>query len=483
VPTEREGKLRRPITVPVERLGAIVGQWPGAALLESGEGFGPPGRWSIFAARPRLVYEATSHSWRIKREDRPAETGKGDPLGRLALLLAELGLAQPGDTPDPNPDAPPFRGGLIGYFGYDLAPRLERLPRKASRESRMPDIRFALHDAAIVADHDSGLVEFQAYDVLGEGEAALERRWEEWHAALARTEPRTGLTWLRPPRSNFLRAEFLQAARKALEYIRAGDVFQVNLSQRFESRDVGSPICRPDPLTLYLRLKTRSPAPYSAYLRWKDLAIVSSSPELFFATSGRRIVTRPIKGTRPRGADDDEDALLRADLISSAKDRAELTMIVDLERNDLGRVCEYGSVRVVDPMSVESFAQVHHLVATVDGRLRPDVGPIDVIRAVFPGGSITGAPKIRAMEIIDELEPNRRGVYTGAIGFFSRGGTSRFNIAIRTLLVEGDRVHYHVGGGIVADSDPEAEYLETLHKGRGLREVLEWHGTWPGGNS
>jgi para-aminobenzoate synthetase component I len=481
VSTERARKLRRPIAIPVERLGSIVGQWPGAALLESGEGFGPPGRWSIFAARPRLVYEATSHAWRIKREQGPTETGKGDPLGRLASLLAELGLAQPGDPTDPDPDAPPFLGGLIGYFVYDLAPRRKRLPRKAARESRMPDIRFALHDAAIVADHDSGLVEFQAYDILGEGEEALRRRWLDWKTALARTEPKAGLAWLRPPRSNFTKEEFLQATRKALEYIRAGDIFQVNLSQRFESRDVGSPICRPDPLTLYLRLKSRSPAPYSAFLRWKDLAIASSSPELFIATAGRRIVTRPIKGTRPRGVNDVEDALLHAELLASAKDRAELTMIVDLERNDLGRVCEYGSVRVVDPMSVESFAQVHHLVATIDGRLRADVGPIDVIRAVFPGGSITGAPKIRAMEIIDELEPNRRGVYTGAIGYFSRGGLSRFNIAIRTLLVEGDRVHYHVGGGIVADSDPEAEYHETLHKGRGLRQVLEWHGEWPAG--
>ena len=185
------------------------------------------------------------------------------------------------------------------------------------------------------------------------------------------------------------------------------------------------------------------------------------------------MVTRPIKGTRPRGSDAEEDRRLAAELAASPKDRAELTMIVDLERNDLGRVCRYGTVRVIDPLAVESFAQVHHLVATVEGRLRAGLGPVDVIRAVFPGGSITGAPKIRAMEIIDELEPTRRSLYTGAIGYLSRGGTSGFNIAIRTMTVEGDRVSYQVGGGIVADSDPQAEYEETLHKGRGLRAVLE----------
>jgi anthranilate/para-aminobenzoate synthase component I len=183
-------------------------------------------------------------------------------------------------------------------------------------------------------------------------------------------------------------------------------------------------------------------------------------------------VTRPIKGTRPRGSSPDDDNRLAAELLDSPKDRAELTMIVDLERNDLGRVCEYGSVVVREPLTIESFAQVNHLVATVEGQLRAGVGPVDVIRAVFPGGSITGAPKIRAMEIIDELEPNRRSLYTGAIGYLSRGGTSDFNIAIRTMLVEGSRVSFQVGGGIVADSDPEAEYEETLAKGRGMLAAL-----------
>jgi para-aminobenzoate synthetase component 1 len=298
----------------------------------------------------------------------------------------------------------------------------------------------------------------------------------EWDHGLRDTPSHHGLAWLQPARSNFTREEYLAAVRKALDYIAAGDIFQVNLSQRFTTGGIAGPVTPPDPLTLYERLKSRSPAPYSAFLKWKDMAILSSSPELFYATRGRRIVTRPIKGTRPRGASPDDDARLARELAASPKDRAELTMIVDLERNDLGRVCEYGSVRVIEPGAVETFAQVHHLVATVEGRLREGEGPIDVVRAVFPGGSITGAPKIRAMQIIDELEPTRRGVYTGAIGYFGRGGASALNIAIRTLLVESERVHYQVGGGIVADSDPEAEYNETLHKGLGIRLALEGPG-------
>ena len=267
--------------------------------------------------------------------------------------------------------------------------------------------------------------------------------------------------------SSFDRETYLAGVHRVLDYIAAGDVFQVNLSQQFTARG------RPDPLDLYLRLKAESPAPFAAFLHWDDMAVVSASPEWFYQTRGDLVVTRPIKGTRPRGREPDEDARLANELRSSPKDRAELTMIVDLERNDLGRVCEYGTVVVQGPMKVESFAQVHHLVATVEGRIRPGAGPIDVVRAVFPGGSITGAPKIRAMEIIDELEPNRRGLYTGAIGYFSRGGASAFNIAIRTILVEGDRASFQVGGGIVADSEPEAEFEETLVKGRGMRAVLD----------
>jgi para-aminobenzoate synthetase component 1 len=360
---------------------------------------------------------------------------------------------------------------MIGFFGYDLAPRLERLPRKAAGDSRLPDIRMALYDTAVTVDHQTGAVELRAHDLLGEGALACKRRLRSWWRRLRSMAPDPiRSSQLGPLASNFTRLAYLESVTRALEYIAAGDIFQVNLSQRFTANG------RPVPLNLYLRLKTVSPAPFSAFLQWDDLAVVSASPEWFYQTRGDHLITRPIKGTRPRGEDPSDDARLREELRGSVKDRAELTMIVDLERNDLGRICRYGSIRVDDPLTIESFAQVHHLVATVSGSLRRQAGPVDVVRALFPGGSITGAPKIRAMEIIDELEPTRRSLYTGAIGYFSRGGASGFNIAIRTMLVEGDRISYQVGGGIVADSDPESEYHETLHKGRGLRAVVEGKG-------
>jgi para-aminobenzoate synthetase component 1 len=396
--------------------------------------------------------------------------GEGDVLAKLGWLARRLGLADTAVAPDP--DLPPFQGGLIGYIGYDLAPQLERLPRRLVRESRMPDIRMAFYNTAVTIDHRSGIVQLWAWVVPGSDRRGAERRFRSWKERIERDVSSPRPAPIRPPRSvqpvsSFDRAAYLATVRRVLDYIEAGDVFQVNLSQRFTA------LGPYDPLDLYLRLKRRSPAPFAALLRWGDLAIVSASPESFYQTRGDRIVTRPIKGTRPRGTSRSEDERLARELLDSPKDRAELTMIVDLERNDLGRICQYGSVVVRDALSIESFAQVHHLVATVEGRLRPDLGPDDIVRAVFPGGSITGAPKIRAMEIIDELEPTRRGVYTGAIGYLSRGGSSGFNIAIRTILVEGDRASYQVGGGIVSDSDPESEFEETLAKGRGLSEVLQ----------
>lgn len=457
-----------------DRVIAAVAGWPDPAILESGPGFHDAGRWSILAARPRLVFEAVDERWSIRTDRGDVRRGDHDPLAELDRLVRQFGLASPADHPDA--DSPPFAGGLIGFLGYDLAPLIERLPRRHARDSRMPDIRMALYDTAYIHDARTGQGAVHAWDLTGEGNAAAERRRGQWNRTLDRlhadecsaTVPNCVIS---PPSSALDRAAYESKVRRVLEYLAAGDVFQVNLSQRFTAR--GSF----DPVNVYLDLRDESPAPFAAFLRWDDLAVVSSSPEWFYQTRGDRIVTRPIKGTRRRGGSADEDERLVRELTASAKDRAELTMIVDLERNDLGRVCRYGTVVVDQAFAVESFAQVHHLVATIEGRLRRDVGAIDVIRAMFPGGSITGAPKIRAMEIIDELEPNRRGLYTGAIGYLSRGGASGFNIAIRTILVEGDRASYQVGGGIVADSDPLAEYEETLAKGRALREVLEGQGS------
>jgi para-aminobenzoate synthetase component 1 len=267
---------------------------------------------------------------------------------------------------------------------------------------------------------------------------------------------------------NFTYESYTAAIRRAKEYIAAGDIYQVNLSQRFYA-----PL-QSDGFTLYNRLRTTNPAPFAAYLRHLDVVeVLSSSPERFLRLEADGLVeTRPIKGTIARGATPEEDRRLAEQLQASIKDRAELLMIVDLERNDLGKVCEFGTVRVPELFALESYETVHHLVATVHGRLRAGMGPVDLLRATFPGGSITGAPKIRSMEIIDELEPTTRAVYCGSIGYISAHGRMDLNIAIRTFIVRGGEVFYQVGGGIVADSDPHAEYVETLHKGRGLAAAL-----------
>jgi para-aminobenzoate synthetase component 1 len=457
-----------------DELAARVGRLDTPALLESGPGFGAAGRWSFLAARPVCAVVAPGalghevHGPAAALPPLPWEYRPVIRLDTLAPILDSLGMGAGGVAP--GPDDPPFRGGWIGYHGYDLAPQIERLPRRAPPDTRTPDLWFALYDTVVTRDHHRGTVTLSAYDILKQGRPALQRRLDAWLAALHAPMAPIPVSRLRvPPMAGMSRDRYLRAVERAIGYIGAGDVFQVNLSQRFTT---GGDL---DPLDLYLRLRAISPAPFAAYIRHGRHAVASASPEWLYQTRGDQIVTRPIKGTRPRGRDPEEDARQAASLLSSPKDRAELTMIVDLERNDLGRVCEYGSVRVPEALALETYAQVHHLVATVEGRLRPDRGPIDVVRALFPGGSITGAPKIRAMQIIDELEPSRRGLYTGAIGYYSFGA-SAFNIAIRTLLVEGSRVSYQVGGGIVADSDPEAEYEETLHKGAGLKAVLEGAG-------
>jgi para-aminobenzoate synthetase component I len=465
VPPARPRVLRRPIDIPPGVLAERIGSWSCPALLEGGPGLGEAGRWSILAARPRRTIEsATGEGFRWQGGSLDVEA-EGDALEGLATIARHYGLAEPGDSPEPG--SPPFLGGLIGHLGYDLAPRLERLPRRAPVDSRIPALRFGLYDTFVLVDHRLGSSELWAVDLLDDGPDKLRERWDLWRADLDEPPRLRAAPTLSPPSAERPRRDHIEAVRRALDYIGAGDIYQANLSQRFVARG------RVDPLDLHLKLKRISPAPFAAFLAWDDLAIVGASPELFYRAEGDRIVTRPIKGTRPRSSDPSEDARLLAELLASAKDRAELTMIVDLERNDLGRVCQFGTVRVTDPFAVESFEQVHHLVATIEGRLRPGVRPVAVLRAVFPGGSITGAPKIRAMEIIDELEPNRRSAYTGAVGYLSLGGLAAFNIAIRTMLVEGNRVTYQVGGGIVADSDPEAEYRETLDKGRGMARAIE----------
>lgn len=268
--------------------------------------------------------------------------------------------------------------------------------------------------------------------------------------------------------ANFTKEEYISAVKKVKGYIASGDVYQVNLSQRFTTN------LELPPFELYRCLRKINPSPFAAYLNFGKVTVISSSPERFlhFSSNNRVVHTRPIKGTRPRGKTPAEDSALAKELLSSEKDRAELIMIVDLERNDLSRVCEFGSVFVPELIKVEKHPTVYHLVSTITGRLPVDKSRIDILKASFPGGSITGAPKIRAMEIIDELEPTKRGIYTGSIGYFSFTGNMDLNIVIRTFIVKDNMAYFQVGGGIVSDSDPEGEYYETLDKGKALMEAL-----------
>ena len=288
------------LDVPADRLAPVVGSWPEPAILESGRGFGDAGRWSVFAAHPRLVFEANGSRWSITTDARSVEAGEGDPLATLAGLVQRFDLADPGQEPDP--DRCPFQGGLIGFIGYDLAPRLERLPRRSPRDSRLPDIRMALYDTAFVHDAKTGGVSVRGWDLVGEGSMAVSRRCRRWRKAIehAVREPRPIVPGDRGfrPAGQLLRPRLVSWTPSVgcWSTSRPGDVFQVNLSQRFSARG------NLDPLDLYLRLRDRSPAPFSAFLRWGDLAVISASPEWFYQTRGDRIVTRPIKGTRPRGA-------------------------------------------------------------------------------------------------------------------------------------------------------------------------------------
>jgi para-aminobenzoate synthetase component 1 len=384
---------------------------------------------------------------------------------------------------------PPFQGGAAGLFGYDLCHHLERLPRAKFDEFETPDLALGFYDWVVAFDQASrrtwivstGLPEIEpkrrrqrAIRRLKQVKRFLKEKTATGHApyepdrenALAPTAPLHELPGFPNVFSNFNRDGYLAAARKAIEYVHAGDCFQVNLSQRLLHRATIAP------LDLYGRLRERNPAPFAAYFDLGDFVILSASPERFLRVDDGRVETRPIKGTRPRGRTLEEDTRFREELIHSAKDRAENVMIIDLLRNDLGRVCCYGSVQVPAVCRLESYRTVHHLVSEVTGRLRAGLGPIDLLRAAFPGGSVTGAPKVRAMEIIAELEPTARGPYCGCLGYIGFDGSVDTNILIRTFTVGRGWMQFPVGGGIVADSSPEAEYQETLHKAEGLLSAL-----------
>jgi para-aminobenzoate synthetase component 1 len=377
-------------------------------------------------------------------------------------------------------DAPEFAAGAVGFMGYELGRLVERLPARVLDELHLPHMHLGLYDRALAYDHEREVWHASAVDFLN-GDVSRKMDYlaeliDEGCAEARDGGPRGAVPGAAETlRSNFTAEEYEAAVGRVIEYIRAGDIFQANFTQRFCAEWAAGGV------DLYERLRAVNPAPFAAYYDFRGAGsdspaggeIVSASPELFLHVAGRRVETRPIKGTRPRGRGAAEDRALAEELLASPKDRAELTMIVDLERNDLGRVCDYGTVRVAEHLELESYPTVHHLVSTVLGRLHPRRDIVDLLKATFPGGSITGAPKVRAMEIIDELERSARGVYTGAVGYVGFDGACELNLPIRTFTLTGDRAYFGVGGGVVADSSPAGEYQESLDKARGLIAALE----------
>ncbi len=435
----------------------VLADEPWAVFLDSALPGASAGRWDILVARPYATLVARGGLTEFRQGDR-VEYGADDPFERLRHHLAAA----------PHPLPLPFVGGAVGYFAYDLARRLERLPELAEDAEGMPEMAVGFYDWAVLVDHarrESWLVSAGRHPIP-------DAQWNELHARLSGpTEPRRRQPFVvrGPVASNLSQAAYRERFERIQAYIRAGDCYQVNLAQRFACTVLG------DPWLAYRALRRRSPAPFSAYLSLPWAKVLSSSPERFLQVRGGLVVTQPIKGTRRRDPDPVRDVTLARELAVSPKDRAENLMIVDLLRNDLGKVCVPGSVRVPRLFEVEHYATVHHLVSTVTGQLALGQDAVTLLRAAFPGGSITGAPKLRAMQIIEALEPHRRGVYCGAIGYLGYNGDMDTNIAIRTLVWSNDSLRFWAGGGIVADSDAAAEYQECLDKAAAVIELLEAH--------
>jgi para-aminobenzoate synthetase component I len=463
----------RPLSIDggMAALFAASAEKPYSFFLESSLPAGGLGRYSFLGFAPFVVFRVEDDVATIRREDGLVETCAGDPLEALRTLHRKYALTT---LAGGRGSEVPFAGGAVGFFSYEFGLRFEGVKRTSADDLAVPEAVWALYDGVIVCDQASGEI-FAATSLAAheDAERVLERIEREVNALLQ--EKRTGIRAQQSGdpangaveiAANFTRAGYERAVDRVKDYIGSGDVYQINLSQRF-----AAPL-RCAPAELYRRLRAESPAPYGCFLNFGDVQIAGVSPERFLRVDGNRVSTRPIKGTRPRGRDADEDARLKSELVRSEKDRAELLMIVDLERNDLGRVCVPGSVRVHDLYVIEAHPTVWHQVAEVSGTLAAGRDVFDCIRAAFPGGSITGAPKIRAMQIIDELEPHRRHVYTGAIGYLGFDGRAELNIAIRTFTCVGGHAYFHAGGGVVWDSDPASEYEETLTKAKALRAAL-----------
>jgi anthranilate synthase component I len=462
---------------------AKLGRAPRSFLLESVVGGEKWAAYSFLGVGARAVVRARGGRYEVVRID--VEHGGGetreagacdDPTAVLERVLAAYRPVAP-------PGLPRFFGGAVGWVGYDVVRAFERLPALKPDELGLPDVEFVVTDTLVIFDNLRQTVKVVACALVDDAAAHDAARADAAYASACARIDAVAATLARPspplrvldpdppdaapPRSNTTREAFHAAVRRAQEYILAGDCFQVVLSQRFAAARGAR-----DPFDVYRALRVVNPSPYMFHLEFESARVTGASPEVLVRLEDGRVMLRPIAGTRRRGAGADEDARLEAELRADPKERAEHVMLIDLGRNDVGRVARVGTVRVDEQMTVERYSHVMHLVSHVSGELAPGRAAFDVLRACFPAGTLSGAPKIRAMEIIEELEPSRRGIYGGAVGYVSFSGNMDFAIAIRTLVTAGDRVTVQAGAGIVADSDPDAEYEETVSKARAVFRAL-----------
>ena len=429
-----------------------VKHMPFSLLLDSADPKHPHGRYSFVMCHPVETIESKGNEITVTNWEQRL-TFEGDPC---SVLQSRIHDWMPNTSKIPN--MPPFQGGAAGLFGYDLGRTLETLPQQAQQASNVPDMAVGIYDQVLAYDH---ILKKTFLFTHAENQREANKKSDFMMDIITQEYQQPAyqaqeLGWT----ANFDEDGYKAQVQKIIDYIHAGDIFQANMSQRFDAKlPEGF-----DPFIHYLHMREVNPAPFATYMNIGDIKISSASPERFITVRDEQVETRPIKGTRPHVEDFTKDRAYKKDLQQSEKDRAENTMIVDLLRNDLSKVCDAHSIDVTELCALETFASVHHLVSTIKGKLRNDQTPVDLLRACFPGGSITGAPKIRAMEIIEELEPTRRGPYCGSMGYIGFDGSMDTNILIRTLTYENGGVSLQVGGGIVADSDPKAEYEETLDK-------------------
>lgn len=432
---------------------APLAQQPWAMLLHSGFAEHPHNRFDILVSAPCATLTTRGSLTEIHCGEAHWQSSE-DPFSLLQQQLDQLNLHPAMDT------CLPFQGGALGLFGYDLGRRVEKLPQLSQADITLPDMAIGIYNWALIADHHRQTLTLLSYD-------DVEQRWQ-WLKG-QQPETRRAFTLTRSWQANMTRQQYGEKFQRIQRYLRSGDCYQINLAQRFSAEYQG------DEWQAFQQLSASNRAPFSAFLRLPHNTVMSVSPERFLWLEDHHIQTRPIKGTLPRLADPEQDAQQAQRLANSAKDRAENLMIVDLLRNDIGRVAEPGSVKVPELFVVEPFPAVHHLVSTITATLPEHTPATELLRACFPGGSITGAPKVRAMEIIEELEPQRRNAYCGSIGYISVCGTMDTNITIRTLITENNRIYCSAGGGIVADSQEQAEYQETFDKvGRILPQLGEF---------